>query len=89
MTVPNSTLKYDPTTPEGQAISRLFRDVKGSEDSDGGWNGGDIVDLVGDFFIRLGIDIDCGDYQVDDVPPQAVSPEAEPYTAELPEPGHD
>ncbi|MEU5198997.1 hypothetical protein AB0G86_33990 [Streptomyces scabiei] len=74
----DSTLKYDPTTPEGQAISRLFREVKSIEDGDGGWNGGDTVDLVGDFFIRLGIDINRGDYQVDAVPPQAVSPEAAP-----------
>ncbi|MFH0245954.1 hypothetical protein ACGRHY_26865 [Streptomyces sp. HK10] len=82
--MPNSTLKYDPTTPEGQAISRLFREVKSIEDGDGGWNGGDTVDLVGDFFIRLGIDINRGDYQVDAVPPQAVSPEAAPDTvAEL------
>jgi hypothetical protein len=76
--VPNSTLKYDPTTPEGQAISRLFRAVKSIEDSDGGWNGGDTVELVGDFFTRLGIDINRGAYQVDAVPPQAVSPEATP-----------
>ncbi|MER5372751.1 hypothetical protein [Streptomyces sp. NPDC002553] len=82
--MPDSTLKYDPTTPEGQAISRLFREVKSIEDGDGGWNGGDTVDLVGDFFIRLGIDINRGDYQVDAVPPQAVSPEAAPDTvAEL------
>lgn len=82
--MPNSTLKYDPTTPEGQAISRLFREVKSIEDSDGGWNGGDTVDLLCDFFIRLGIDINRGDYQVDSVPPQAVSPEADPdIVAEL------
>ncbi|MFF7953676.1 hypothetical protein [Streptomyces griseorubiginosus] len=82
--MPDSTLKYDPTTPEGQAISRLFREVKSIEDSDGGWNGGDTVDLVGNFFMRLGIDINRGDYQVDAVPPQAVSPDAAPDTvAEL------
>ncbi|MEU7031630.1 hypothetical protein AB0A60_33650 [Streptomyces sp. NPDC046275] len=82
--MPDRTLKYDPTTPEGQAISRLFREVKSIEDSDGGWNGGDTVDLLCDFFIRLGIDINRGDYQVDVVPPQAVSPEAAPDTvAEL------
>ncbi|MCX4826345.1 hypothetical protein OG883_42655 [Streptomyces sp. NBC_01142] len=82
--MPNTTLKYDPTTPEGQAISRLFRECKSIEDGDGGWNGGDTVDLVCDFFIRLGIDINRGDYQVDAVLPQAVSPEADPDTvAEL------
>jgi hypothetical protein len=42
------------------------------------------VDLVCDFFISLGIDLNRGTYQVDAVPPQAVSPEAEPDTiAEL------
>ncbi|MEU3877837.1 hypothetical protein [Streptomyces sp. NPDC029704] len=82
--MPDSTLKYDPTTPEGQAISRLFREVKSIEDGDGGWNGGDTVGLLCDFFIRLGIDVNRGDYQVDAVPPQAVSPEAAPDTvAEL------
>ncbi|MGW3392148.1 hypothetical protein [Streptomyces cinereoruber] len=82
--MPHSTLKYDPTTFEGQAISRLFREVKSIEDSDGGWNGADTVDLLCDFFIRLGIDIKRGDYQVDAVPPQAISPEAAPDTvAEL------
>ncbi|MFF7117419.1 hypothetical protein ACFY91_34625 [Streptomyces albogriseolus] len=80
MTVPDSSLKYDPTTPEGQAISRLFREIKSIEDDDGRWNGGDTVDLLCSFFIRLGIDINRGDYQVDAVPPQAVSPEAEPDT---------
>ncbi|MFI9772199.1 hypothetical protein ACIHJG_35855 [Streptomyces sp. NPDC052415] len=78
--MPNSTLNYDPKTPEGQAISRLFRACKRMEDSDGGWNGGDTVDLICDFFISLGIDIKRGTYQVDAVPPQAVSPEAEPDT---------
>ncbi|MFI6278007.1 hypothetical protein [Streptomyces sp. NPDC050988] len=80
MTVPTSSLKFDPTTTEGQAISRLFRECKSIEDGDGGWNGGDTVELVCDFFIRLGIDINRGDYQVDAVPPQAVSPEADPDT---------
>ncbi|MFD7866984.1 hypothetical protein [Streptomyces sp. NPDC059783] len=78
--MPNSTLNYDPKTPEGQAISRLFRACKSNEDSDGSWNGGDIVTAVGDFFISLGIDINLGTYQVDAVPPQAVSPDAEPDT---------
>ncbi|WP_331725985.1 hypothetical protein [Streptomyces sp. NBC_00470] len=76
--MPDSTPQYDPTTPEGQAISRLFRQVKNIEDRDGDWNGGDTVDLVGDFFIGLGLDINRGDYQVDTVPPLAISPEADP-----------
>ncbi|WP_234335087.1 hypothetical protein [Streptomyces sp. NRRL S-118] len=82
--MPITTLNYDPTTSEGQAISRLFRASKSIEDSNGEWNGADIVVLVGDFFIRLGIDIDRGDYQVDPVPPQSVSPDADTDTvAEL------
>ncbi|MGZ2361478.1 hypothetical protein LRE75_33170 [Streptomyces sp. 372A] len=74
----SSTLKYDPTTREGQAISRLFRTVKSIEDSDGGWDGADTVEMVGAFFSSLGIDIERGAHQVDDVPPQAVSPRATP-----------
>ncbi|WP_331732082.1 hypothetical protein OG613_47410 (plasmid) [Streptomyces sp. NBC_00015] len=82
--MPNTTLNYDPTTPEGQYIGDLFRGIKGIEDGDGGWNGGDTVNVLQSFFLRLGIDVTAGTYQVDPIPPQAVSPEAEPDTvAEL------
>lgn len=76
--MPNSSLKYDPTTPEGEAIGNLFRACKSIEDADGGWNGGDTVDLVCNFFTRLGIDIKRDIYQVDAIPPLAISTEAAP-----------
>lgn len=82
--MPDSSLKYDPTTPEGRDISDLFRAIKSIEDADGSWSGADAVAVIERFFGRLGINIEGSVYQVDPIPPQAVSPKAHPDTvAEL------
>ncbi|MER6406210.1 hypothetical protein ABT269_22380 [Streptomyces viridosporus] len=79
--MPDSKLKYDPSSPEGREISALFRDIKRNiEDDGGGWNGADIVDALNAFFARLGIDTEGSVHQVDPVPPQAVSPSDHPDT---------
>ncbi|MET8406214.1 hypothetical protein [Streptomyces sp900116325] len=75
--MPERTLNYDPTTPEGKAIGNLFRACKDIEDSDGRWNGGDTVEVVCDFFIRLGIDIKGDVYQVDPIAPEVIAPPAD------------
>jgi hypothetical protein len=69
-----STLKYDPTTPEGEAISGLFRSFKSVEDGDD-YNE-HVVDEVRYWLIELGIDPNGTVYQVDPIPPEVVSPEA-------------
>lgn len=48
---------FDLTTREGRAISSLFTSIKHNEDSDG-WNGGDVVDRLWDWFTDLGLDPD-------------------------------
>ncbi|MBT3167993.1 hypothetical protein HTV80_33630, partial [Streptomyces sp. Vc74B-19] len=51
--------KFDVTTDAGQAIIGLFNGIKANiESSDGGWNGGDVVDALNDWFAALGIDVD-------------------------------
>ena len=50
-------LKFDQTTAEGAAIVRLFNEIKTEiEDGDGGWNGGDVVTELDEWFVGLGID---------------------------------
>jgi hypothetical protein len=52
------TLKFDTTTPEGEAIAALYNDIKEHiEDDEGGWNGADVVDALTDWFTNLGIDV--------------------------------
>ncbi|MGA5599596.1 hypothetical protein ACPCUF_00920 [Streptomyces griseoincarnatus] len=51
--------KFDVTTDAGQAIVNLFNGIKTHvEDGSGGWNGGDVVDALNDWFAALGIDVD-------------------------------
>ncbi|MCX4681651.1 hypothetical protein OG413_41355 [Streptomyces sp. NBC_01433] len=78
--MPENNLKYDPTTTEGEAIASLFRGCKNIEDSDGSWNGGDIVEWLSNWFADLGIDPDGPSYQVDAIQPQVCSPGADPDT---------
>ncbi|MER5615971.1 hypothetical protein [Streptomyces sp. NPDC002215] len=78
--MPENDLKIDPTTAEGEAIARLFRDCKNIEDGDGGWNGGDIVGLLCRWFTDLGINPDGPIYQADAIQPQVSSPDANPDT---------
>jgi rhodanese-related sulfurtransferase len=73
-------LNYDPTTAEGEAIGRLFRGCKNIERNNGGWNGGDIVQWLCEWFTSLGINPDGSVHQVDAIPPQKISPEADPDT---------
>jgi len=61
-------LKFDPTTREGQALAGLFRACKDIEDGDGGWDGGDVVQLLSDTFDDLGIDPDGPVSQLDVYP---------------------
>lgn len=49
-----------PDHPLGKEILRLYCEIKNVEDSDGGWTGADVVDLLAAFFLRVGIDIDAG-----------------------------
>lgn len=62
MTVPTA-LEYDPTTPEGQHISGLFRTLK--ERFGGDWPGADVVQILSEWFHGLGIDPDGPVHQVD------------------------
>jgi hypothetical protein len=53
-------LNFDTGTDAGRAIVALFDEIKFNvEDSDGGWNGGDVVDTLTRWFTALGIDVDA------------------------------
>lgn len=57
-----TSLKAPPIDPdgiEGAAILELLTRVKGleSHDSEGGWNGADLVDIVTGWFEELGLDV--------------------------------
>ncbi|MFF8431024.1 hypothetical protein ACF07Y_39005 [Streptomyces sp. NPDC016566] len=79
--MPDRTLTYDPCSPEGREISALFRNIKLIvEVSEGGWNGADIVDALNAWFADLGNDVEGSVYQVDPIPPQAISPSDAPDT---------
>lgn len=45
----------DPTSPEGQAIYALYRQIQSIEHADGGWNGGDVVSILSAWFDDLGL----------------------------------
>ncbi|CRK56936.1 hypothetical protein [Alloactinosynnema sp. L-07] len=54
-----SSLRINPHSVEGAAILDLYDQLKALEQEDsGGWNGGDLVNLVSDFFRGLGVNID-------------------------------
>lgn len=48
-------LKFDPDTEMGRAIIALF---EGCEEVD--WSGGDVVQVLTDWFTRFGIDTEAG-----------------------------
>ncbi|MEV7177861.1 hypothetical protein [Kitasatospora sp. NPDC093679] len=62
-------LKFDPSTPEGAEIVDLFNGIKEHiEDDSGGWNGGDVVDALTQWFADLGIDVDADTITTDVAP---------------------
>ncbi|MET9611702.1 hypothetical protein [Kitasatospora indigofera] len=52
-------LKFDPSTREGSQIIRLFNRIKDDIEDTDGWNGGDVVDVLCEWFKDLGIDVDA------------------------------
>lgn len=50
-------LRFDPTTHEGRIIADLWDRVKTIEEPDGGWPGAEVVDVLSEFFDRLGYDL--------------------------------
>jgi len=55
---PSASPVVDPDSPEGAAILSLFNRIKGVEEGDGSWPGGDVVNEVTSWFLELGIDPD-------------------------------
>ncbi|RNG30374.1 hypothetical protein [Streptomyces botrytidirepellens] len=78
--MPESTLKYDPPTTEGEAVACLFRGIKNIEDPDGNWNGDDTVHLLRDWFTSLGINPSGPANQIDTTQLKITPPEADPGT---------
>lgn len=56
---PQRLLDTDHTTA-ATAIRGLFAQIKNEvETPDGGWNGGDVVDVLTEWFTALGFDVDA------------------------------
>lgn len=55
---------FDQATPEGAAIADLFSRIKDIEEGTGDWNGGDVVDVLSQWFSELDLDVDGGTDQV-------------------------
>ncbi|MFF3256991.1 hypothetical protein ACFYWP_39825 [Actinacidiphila glaucinigra] len=62
-------------SPEGREIIRLFNGIKNDiEDDDGGWNGGDVVDWLLDWFHAIGINPNGCAYIDFTTPPLDITP---------------
>jgi hypothetical protein len=55
---PSHRLIFDPTTVEGQAICRLFQEIKDEVESGDSWPGADLTAVVGHWLSELGFDVD-------------------------------
>lgn len=52
------SLPFDQCTREGAAIADLFNRIKDIEESTGDWNGGEVIDVLSQWFSELHIDVD-------------------------------